>query len=126
MLLLVTSLPSAYPSAVSVYQDTEPYCTAHVVRRKNLLAARLGSLVSPRPPSRFLWGHLAERRGTVRGCRAAPKIIIVVVGSTELFKGLFHSIFSHACYKIRNTFISLTFDTQTFFWREKITFKFSH
>lgn len=46
-----------------------------------------------------------------QGRCVAPQITLVVIGSTEAFEGLFHSIFSHACHEVRNTFMSLTFNT---------------
>lgn len=113
----VISLPSVYPSAVSnclsghwalfYSQGDEMEKPSCCQAGKPDLTWALQQL--PLWPSCWKTWHIERLSG--KTVTAAPKIIIVVVGSTESFKGLFHSIFSHACYEIRNTFISLTFDT---------------
>lgn len=102
-------------------QDIGPWFPTKVMRWESLLAARMGNLILHRLQIDFPCGLPVEKTcGTFGSCQARQSLCSPVGYACcfwlhEVNRSSFHSIFSHACYEIRNTFILLTFDTQAFF-----------
>lgn len=98
-------------------RDIGPSFPTKMMRRQKLFAAQMGNLIEHGLYISFPRGHpVAKTCAHLEVVRqdshfAAPIDYSCCSWLHKALGVVFHSVFSHACYEIRNTFILLAFDT---------------